>query len=78
MQTPVKTWRVHNLDLGLDEDESVLRARAAEVVGVDTTCIRGFRIARQSLDARRAVAVTAQLATVGRELELAEPNLLAH
>ena len=42
-----------NLELGLDENQSVLRARAAAVAGVEQDRVRGFRLARKSLDARR-------------------------
>ena len=53
MSKAPRTWRVLNLELGLDEDENVLRARAAEVAGVEPGLLRGFRLARKSLDARR-------------------------
>jgi len=53
MSKPAKTWRVLNLELALDEDESVLRSRAAAVAGVELDHVRGFRLARKSLDARR-------------------------
>ncbi len=42
-----------NLELGLDEQESSLVSRAAEVAGVDRAQVRGMRIARKSIDARR-------------------------
>lgn len=45
--------RVLGLTLGLDEPDSVLRARAAERAGVPVEAVRGLRIARKSLDARR-------------------------
>jgi len=51
--TPTKTWRVMNLSLGLDEPESALRDRAAQLAGVEPGGVRGFRIARKSVDARR-------------------------
>jgi len=47
-----KTWRVLNLEMRLDEPESVLRERACREAGVDPGHLRGFRIARRSLDAR--------------------------
>ncbi|MEN8149066.1 MAG: FAD-dependent protein [Planctomycetota bacterium] len=50
---PSKTWRVMNLSLGLDEAESALRERAAKAAGVDPARVRGFRIARKSVDARK-------------------------
>jgi hypothetical protein len=53
MTESTRTWRVLNLELALDEDESVLRARAAAVAGVELDRVRGFRLARKSLDARR-------------------------
>ena len=53
MTAPARTWRVLNLELGLDEPESVLRERAAEACGIDPERVRGFRIARKSVDARR-------------------------
>jgi len=50
---PTKTWRVMNLSLALDEPESALRDRAAKAAGVEPGRVRGFRIARKSVDARR-------------------------
>jgi len=52
-EKPTKTWRVLNLSLAIDEPESTLRVRAAQAVGVETGKLRGFRIARKSVDARR-------------------------
>jgi len=49
----VRTWRVLNLEMCLDEAESVLRKRAASAAGIDPEKVRGFRIARRSVDARR-------------------------
>lgn len=48
-----ETLRVLGLRLGLDEPESLLRARALEAAGLSEQELRGFRIARKSLDARR-------------------------
>jgi len=48
-----RTWRVLNLTLGLTEPEGELRARAAGVAGVSPHRVRGFRIAKKSVDARR-------------------------
>lgn len=45
--------RVLNIKLGLEEDEAVLRERAAERAGVGVEAIRGLRLGRKSLDARR-------------------------
>jgi len=50
---PVRTWRVLNLEMRLDEAESVLRERAASAAGIAPERVRGFRIARRSVDARR-------------------------
>jgi uncharacterized FAD-dependent dehydrogenase len=44
---------VLNLELGLTEPESVLRERAAAAAGVAPEQLRGLRIARKSVDARR-------------------------
>ncbi len=54
---PAKTWRVLNLELALDEPETALRARAASALGIDSEQLRGFRIARKSVDARRRGSV---------------------
>ena len=53
MSEPARTWRVLNLELGLDEPEHVLRERAAAAAGIELDRLRGFRIARKSVDARR-------------------------
>jgi uncharacterized FAD-dependent dehydrogenase len=53
MSGPARTWRVLNLEMRLDEAESVLRGRAASAAGIDPERVRGFRIARKSVDARR-------------------------
>ena len=47
------TWRVLNLEMRPDEPESVLRDRAAEAAGIEPERVRGLRIARRSVDARR-------------------------
>lgn len=44
---------MRNLTAGLTEPESEVRARALSAVGLSESDIRGFRIARRSLDARR-------------------------
>lgn len=49
---PIATWRVMQLELALDEPESLLRGRAAQVLGLDPAELRGMRIARKALDAR--------------------------
>ena len=54
MSNPMtETWRVLNLQMGLFEPESRLRERALEAVGLAPEDLRGFRVARKSLDARR-------------------------
>ncbi len=53
-KTPeTRTWRVLNLEIKIDEPESALRAAACRVAGIDRDALRGMRIARKSLDARR-------------------------
>jgi len=47
------TWRVLGIELGIDEPESLLRERALAAAGVAESELRGFRIARKSVDARR-------------------------
>ena len=41
------------IDLGLDEPHSVLCARSAQAIGIPEAEVRGLRIARRALDARR-------------------------
>ena len=41
------------IELGLDEPESVLCARSAQSIGISEGAVRGLRIARRALDARR-------------------------
>jgi len=48
-----QTWRLLNLKLGIDEPDSRMRRRAIAEAGIDETALRGFRIARRSVDARR-------------------------
>ena len=50
---PTRTWRLKDFEQGLSEPEDSLRSRAASAVGVDVSDLRGFRIARRALDARR-------------------------
>jgi len=45
--------RVMAIELGLDEPESVLCARSAQSIGIPEDSVRGSRIARRALDARR-------------------------
>jgi hypothetical protein len=49
----VETWRALGIELGLDEPEALLRERALAAAGIDAADLRGFRIARKSVDARR-------------------------
>jgi uncharacterized protein len=49
-----ETWRALGIEVGLTDSEGVVRARALEVAGIGEADLRGFRIARKSLDARRA------------------------
>ena len=53
MNEPTRTWRVLNLVMRVDEPDSVLRGRAATAAGLDPARIRGLRMARRSVDARR-------------------------
>lgn len=48
-----RTLRVRGLRLGVGEPEEALRARALAAAGLGAGDLRGFRIARKSLDARR-------------------------
>jgi len=52
-ERPVETLRVLGLPLGIAEPERALRARALEAAGLGEGDLRGFRIARKSLDARQ-------------------------
>ena len=47
------TWRALGIEVGVSEPESALRSRALEAAGLGEADLRGFRIARKSLDARR-------------------------
>ncbi len=55
MSTPSAsaTWRVMQVALELGEPEGLLVVRAAEAAGIDPARVRGMRIARKALDARR-------------------------
>ncbi len=48
-----QSYRVLGLELGLEEPEALLRERALAAAGVGGEQLRGFRIARKALDARR-------------------------
>jgi hypothetical protein len=47
------TWRVRGLTAGIGEPEERVRERALAEVGLGPEQLRGFRVARRSLDARR-------------------------
>ena len=49
-----ETWRLLNLKLGIGEPESEMRRRAIAAAGIEETALRGLRIARRSVDARRS------------------------
>ncbi|MHC4848912.1 MAG: NAD(P)/FAD-dependent oxidoreductase [Planctomycetota bacterium] len=49
----VRSWRLFNVPQEIDEPDDVLRDRAAKLAGLDPAELRGFRIARRSVDARR-------------------------
>ncbi|MDE0913786.1 MAG: NAD(P)/FAD-dependent oxidoreductase [Planctomycetota bacterium] len=49
----IDTWRLTDLEQALDEPESALRERAAHRLGFEPEQLRGFRIAKRSVDARR-------------------------
>lgn len=53
MGSPVRTWRLFDIEQDLEEAESSLRARAAQALGLEPGDLRGFRFARRSVDARR-------------------------
>jgi uncharacterized FAD-dependent dehydrogenase len=53
VSAPTQSYRVLGLELGLREPEAALRERALAVAGISPDALRGFRIARKSLDARR-------------------------
>jgi uncharacterized FAD-dependent dehydrogenase len=49
----LETWRVHGIELAIGEPEQRVRERALAAVGIGADALRGFRIAKKSLDARR-------------------------
>ncbi|HUR26710.1 MAG TPA: FAD-dependent monooxygenase, partial [Planctomycetota bacterium] len=51
--SPTATWRLYDLRLSPLEPESALRDRAARELGLEAPSLRGLRIARKALDARR-------------------------
>jgi len=50
---PHATWRVLGLEQGVTEPEASFLERAAREIGADPAAVRGARIARKALDARR-------------------------
>jgi hypothetical protein len=53
MSEATQSYRVLGLELGLGEPEALLRERALAAAGIGPERLRGFRIARKALDARR-------------------------
>ncbi len=55
LESPPRVQRIRAMaiDLGLNEPESLLCARSAQAIGISESVVRGTRIARRSLDARR-------------------------
>jgi len=54
MASRFETWRLLNLKLGIGEPEAEMRRRAIAEAGIDESALRSLRIARRSVDARRA------------------------
>ncbi len=52
-QKPTHTWRLSRMSQALDEPESSLRERAAHCLGLSVDQLRGFRIVKRSVDARK-------------------------
>jgi uncharacterized FAD-dependent dehydrogenase len=52
MSEPTRTWRLLGLEWELRASDDELRRQAARHAGVEPEVVRGFRIARKSLDAR--------------------------
>jgi len=48
-----RSWRLLNVPQAIDEEDAALRVRACQQAGLDPDELRGFRIARRSVDARR-------------------------
>ncbi|MEX2205994.1 MAG: NAD(P)/FAD-dependent oxidoreductase [Myxococcota bacterium] len=65
-----ETYRVHGLELAVGEPEANLRERALEAAGVSADELRGFRIARMSLDARPSRGRSARGPLSGRARRL--------
>ncbi|NIM02373.1 MAG: NAD(P)-binding protein [Acidobacteria bacterium] len=54
MPESVETWRLLNVELPIDAPDDELRRRALERAGIEESALRRLRIARRSVDARRA------------------------
>jgi uncharacterized FAD-dependent dehydrogenase len=52
-QRPAATWRILGIDMAVGEPDAVLRERACAAIGVDPARLRGFRLVKKALDARR-------------------------
>jgi uncharacterized FAD-dependent dehydrogenase len=50
---PTATWRVLGIELGVHEPEALVRERACRAIGVDPARLRGFRLVKKALDARK-------------------------
>ncbi len=50
---PTKTWRIYDVALEVGEPEALLRERVCQAVGLGPEVLRGFRIVKKALDARR-------------------------
>jgi uncharacterized FAD-dependent dehydrogenase len=48
-----RTWRLLNLQLGIERPEAELLSLACQKLGIERDRLRGFRVARKALDARR-------------------------
>ncbi len=70
MSDATQGYRVLGLELGLGEPEALVRERALTAAGVGPELLRGFRIARKSLDARRRGGARKLRFVVHAEIEL--------
>jgi uncharacterized FAD-dependent dehydrogenase len=70
MNQATQGYRVLGLELGLGEPETLVRERALAAAGVGAELLRGFRIARKSLDARRRGGARNLRFVVHAEIEL--------
>ena len=71
MSGATQSYRVLGLELALEEPESLLRERALAAAGVGAEQVRGFRIARKSLEARHRGGARRLRFVVHADLELA-------